>query len=127
MKNLIYPSSVAQAAEILDKVLPGWYNDINTEILKMNSNQDCILGQLYGIAWKGHKAIFGHTNFQHGVFSQKGEEWLAQINYRKSFNCSYKISTKNERLVVEYTDGFRERFNSELDIPVGVKYKVVLN
>ena len=40
---------VAQAACLMDKIVPGWYRAINPERLHMDSAQLCMLGQVFGI------------------------------------------------------------------------------
>ena len=40
---------VAQAACLMDKIVPGWYKAITPERLRMDNSQLCMLGQVFGI------------------------------------------------------------------------------
>lgn len=40
---------VAQAAQLLDRDLPGWYDRIDLDDLDLGSCSRCIIGQVYGI------------------------------------------------------------------------------
>lgn len=40
---------VAQAACLMDKIVPGWYKAITPERLRMDNAQLCMLGQVFGI------------------------------------------------------------------------------
>lgn len=44
LKNTIHT-----AAKMLDKEIPGWYNLVNPETLKMANCSMCVLGQVFGI------------------------------------------------------------------------------
>lgn len=39
--------AVRRGAELLDRVQPGWYNEIDTEILDISDCVRCVLGQLF--------------------------------------------------------------------------------
>lgn len=41
-------TEVAKAAKLLDKETPGWYKKVKRSKLAIVSNQDCVLGQVYG-------------------------------------------------------------------------------
>lgn len=41
-------AAVAKGAQFLDKVLPGWYNEIEFDRLDMSSGAMCMMGQLFG-------------------------------------------------------------------------------
>lgn len=41
-------AAVAKGAALLDKILPGWYNEINLNTLEMDDGSMCMMGQLFG-------------------------------------------------------------------------------
>lgn len=49
--------SVQEGAELLDRMHPDWAKRINLDTLKIESCNDCILGQLYGGYSKGKKEL----------------------------------------------------------------------
>ena len=141
---MIYPipKTVPEAAKILDEAMPGWYQKIDTDTLNMADVNNCVLGQLYedykyGIDRLFQKVAETMPGDEENPFAYKTTKWLSEIKARKQFayeqaSCNYapspciKISvTSITGVIAEYPDGFRERFNSELDIPVGVRYRLV--
>lgn len=44
---------VAQGADLLDRVWPGWWREISLDRLAMHSCDACVLGQLYGEYTRG--------------------------------------------------------------------------
>lgn len=56
------PPSIAKGVELLDRVYPGWVEEINVGKLNLNSLDNCVLGQLYGNFSVGlSKAVFPNT------------------------------------------------------------------
>jgi hypothetical protein len=45
--KLASAQAVTKGAALLDKKMPGWANDIDLGLLKLSSNVDCVLGQLF--------------------------------------------------------------------------------
>ena len=142
------PKTIPEAAELLDKVNPEWYTKINKETLNMGSCSRCILAQLYGDYALGKEAVFGKylalsSNSPFGDYASKAD-WLTQIDSRlqlsrmqnavkSTVDTSAGAPVKPVQslqaslgvITVEYPDGYRENFHSALDIPVGVKYRIV--
>lgn len=52
------PTTVAEAALLLDRVKPGWEYLINFNVLDMRFGDTCILGQVYGDVNKGVNTIW---------------------------------------------------------------------
>jgi hypothetical protein len=84
-----YPSSIEQAANLLDEVKPGWANQINIDELNMNEPTDCIIGQLYRQYDKGMLTLFGDNYKDESqqfdeIFGTHASsaEWTNQINQR---------------------------------------------
>lgn len=50
MAKINLASRVLKGATFLDEKVPGWAGKINVKTLKMNSDTDCVLGQLAGKA-----------------------------------------------------------------------------
>jgi hypothetical protein len=44
----VYDMRVAKGMKVLDKVQPGWHNNIDLQNLKLSWCGSCVLGQLYG-------------------------------------------------------------------------------
>ena len=40
---------VAKGAKLMDKILPGWHNQVNLDKLEMESGAMCLLGQTFGV------------------------------------------------------------------------------
>jgi len=49
----IIAQRAARGAEFMDRVRPGWFNEIRLDDLEMLSLKDCILGQIYGSYSRG--------------------------------------------------------------------------
>ena len=91
-----YPTSVKQAARLLDQAKPGWEYKIDLEKLEMGSCTYCILGQLYGDCDIGFKSLFDSDWFYVGSTDKSClkavpfgtdtyvEEWVAEIKERRS-------------------------------------------
>lgn len=73
-------SRIKEAAELLDKEMPGWASKIDVNILSMGSPFRCILGQLYGCYDKSPESI-PYMNWAFGGSSRK-EHWLPAIEER---------------------------------------------
>lgn len=96
---------VNRGARLLDKVSPGWYQDVNTDYLNMSSRYDCVLGQIYygftygvgrvGISWKlvgrygfdvpWYIGRFGkyRAHKKYKAYEQLRLAWIEAINERK--------------------------------------------
>lgn len=48
--------AVAKGARLLDKILPGWHNQIDLKKLNMENAQLCMMGQLFGQEVEGQLA-----------------------------------------------------------------------
>lgn len=75
-----YPSSVAHAAQIFDVIYPGWAKKINVGKLNMESETNCILGQLYGSFYHLFK-LFDGTGCLFADTALK-QQWVREINRR---------------------------------------------
>lgn len=87
MKNP-YPTSIGEAALLLDKVCPIWFHNINLDILDMDSLTRCILGQMYGSYDKAIKQLFDETPyhcFEDKIFGSEAGIliWKKEIDKRK--------------------------------------------
>lgn len=49
--------SVAVSARVLDHVRPTWYDELDTERLRLNDPRRCVLGQLFGDYERGLAAL----------------------------------------------------------------------
>lgn len=82
------PTTVEEAAKVLDDVVHDWAKKIDTEKLNMGHWEECILGQLYGDWDDGGIAIFGkqvwndNSNSMPDLFAGNKEEWLNEIQKR---------------------------------------------
>lgn len=79
---------VKEAAVMLDRVMPGWADRINTQTLTLHSNERCILGQLFTSYCKGIHALrlLGEITWESGdsPFIQFEDEdktygWLIEV------------------------------------------------
>ena len=101
-----YPKSISEAAELLDKVNPDWYNKVNLLTLNMMTGYSCILGQLYENYDKGMPLLFnlspktGSAEINDEIFGLKApiDKWKTEINSRRT--CD--VDKKEEE--VEYHD-----------------------
>ncbi|TKK84613.1 hypothetical protein FDA94_28710 [Herbidospora galbida] len=48
---------VAKGVDKLDEKNPGWFHDVNPDLLEMDSADACILGLLYGWYFSGLRAL----------------------------------------------------------------------
>ena len=48
---------VAKGAALLDNKVPGWRNRVNAEILDQSDGEKCVLGQLYGVYFRGIESL----------------------------------------------------------------------
>lgn len=86
-----YPSSIVEAAKILDAHYPGWADKIALTELDMEKQNKCILGQTYGWYTNVMKYLFNIDAFEDGksyyndkIFgtSSSLDEWKKQITLR---------------------------------------------
>lgn len=47
-----------RGAELLDRIRPGWHNEIDLDTLEVSDFERCVLGQLYGNYGEGGDVIF---------------------------------------------------------------------
>ncbi len=89
------PSSVANAAKLLDVELPGWANKIDVDSLDMREPNKCILGQLYNDYMIGiekldididctKETVFGGSLKMENLAENKKliDKWIVEINKR---------------------------------------------
>lgn len=81
------PTTVAEAAKILDKDRPGWENLIDINKLDLNDPYECILAQIYGNYSTGYKSLFDDNPY--GTETAKlfslvkfTNSWKQEINNR---------------------------------------------
>lgn len=76
------------AVALLDEERPGWFNEIDTDILDMNNGSKCILGQLHrGSFWNGVSAMgLNHKACAEGPFSVVADrnKWIQIIADKKN-------------------------------------------
>ncbi len=129
------PKTVKEAAEILDKAIPGWHERIDTSILSLGDSDTCILGQLAESS--GLQAVDLREKLL-GQYSWAKlplfccdtylTTWKDEIENRKN---SYKkhvftsVVSEHHPITIQYEDGYLEKFKSTLDIPFGKRYKLV--
>lgn len=82
-----YPKTISEAAELLDRIDPYWYNKI-TQDLQMSNIKSCVLGQVFGDYRKSMQTIFCIYHSQYNldrVFGSRSNtnEWNKEINQRK--------------------------------------------
>lgn len=84
---------VAAGAALLDRERPGWWEEVDTERLRMASCWRCILGQLCGYFYDGVRQLFGDEGRQlsldHGFYEpyrihDLDRLWLAAIAERRA-------------------------------------------
>ena len=69
------------SAKRLDKIYPGWHNQINTSRLNMKSDHDCILGQIgrfhgYNFTWANDKVLLPFIqNIESTLNNPQVPEW----------------------------------------------------
>ncbi len=49
----MYTVQVANGMKLLDRVLPGWTNKVDLDVLDVSRGDTCVIGQLYGKFSKG--------------------------------------------------------------------------
>lgn len=100
-----YEARVKAGARLLDEHHPVWAEKVNTAELQMNSECQCVLGQLYGYFGRGlcrlgiddgdARIDFGfNTNYldqsdardYHAELAELESLWLAEINARLTTN-----------------------------------------
>jgi hypothetical protein len=84
-----YPTSISDAAAILDKAIPSWEKKINLNILDMCIYNLCILGQIYGNYRVGMEVLFGGhkeswTNDEILGKNTPYEKWIKEIQARSA-------------------------------------------
>lgn len=85
-----YPTSICEAALLLDRVKPGWENRIDKNRINMSGGSFCILGQLYGGYYNGTIELFGFKYGSSGgktgdsIFGTQTDEkyWIKEIDKR---------------------------------------------
>ena len=96
-------SIVAKGAKLLDEKKPGWASKIKTDKLYMNSNDDCIIGQLFkGDCDKGLTKLGGIDPEEYG-FMPRGfgcedynGAWLKEIKKREEAKAAPKKTVKKK-------------------------------
>ena|SRR5258708_188737 len=97
-----YPERVARGAIFLDKSKPDWYKIINASKIDLNSNLDCILGQLYGdysyglrkLHIKGPGHTYGFLIFRFWNKYIVEELWREEIAVRRAKDLAAKNFVK---------------------------------
>ncbi len=75
------PTSVEEAAKILDKDKPGWAYEV-TQPVQMSSWKKCVLAQVYGNYLHAAYKLFGYRTFG-DLFMAHNEEWQAEVDKRR--------------------------------------------
>lgn len=93
---------VKEAALRLDRHTPGWEFKVNPQTLSLRSNEDCILGQLYGSFYPGMLYLWdngwpfvpgGHRDSPFIEFGEdKTTQWLNEIFERRSLLAEYALT-----------------------------------
>jgi hypothetical protein len=88
--------TVAQAAKVLDEVLPGWHMKVDPSKLNMGSMDMCVLGQACHdipkriLCGYGHGSALldkqGHSTWNTPIFSSNifRDDWRSEISNRVS-------------------------------------------
>lgn len=94
-----YPTSIADAAAVLDFAYKDWFIKINLSILDMELSDKCILGQLFGNGQsgfeKGLKELFGiiiyDKHYMDDIFGYRSnvEHWKQEIRRRKHYSEAF--------------------------------------
>lgn len=75
---------VAEGVKMLDALQPGWYKEIDLEILDLEGTDTCVLGQLYGgwvegteyLGIDGDRYLQSHYGFELTEEEYSGPRWL---------------------------------------------------
>lgn len=73
---------IKAAAKALDEARPGWYKKVNLTTLKLESCDECILGQVYGLSDKAPDILkYDHED---AFYSHVGapKPWVNEIKKR---------------------------------------------
>jgi hypothetical protein len=124
--EIVLPTSIKEAALMLDRVHPGWADKININILNMDLSDRCVLGQLYGGSFlNGLEQIFGTKRYSvvDELLAVDTPEWRREIIWRTPKKSPAKLNIveahealKNgKRVALEYSlDSFEDsEFSSE--------------
>ncbi len=114
----VYPNTIEEAANILDKAKPHWYRNVDLNELDMDNASRCILGQVYRDYNIGFKKLFGLNPYDEDYFDDKifGAEapisvWEAMINSRL-LKAGISSLTKEKNEASLNTDQFNIPFHS---------------
>lgn len=76
-------SEVQTMAEVLDRVRPGWANEVNTKTLDLENARNCVLGQVYGDYGFGLRRLDCDVNTLVFVNNRAfRKSWILEINKR---------------------------------------------
>jgi len=86
-----YPTSVVEAAQLLDNIKPNWFKSV-TKPLSMYNYDKCVLGQVYGNYLDAMQCLFGFNREQvkamelddDSIFGANADSviWYAIVTYR---------------------------------------------
>lgn len=80
--------AATKGAFFLDEVREGWYLEIDTEILRLESCHKCVLGQLFGDYWNfDFSDLFGEP-YQYGFDVYDGD--VGDSDYFEITNARYE-------------------------------------
>jgi len=102
------PNSYDEAAAILDKDSPGWFERIDQSKLDMEVWHTCILGQVYGDYCKGLQILFNSKSSPYYANRASRLEWIKQIDKRLNRKMSQPSTLPYKRKA--------ERLNKQADI-----------
>lgn len=71
----IFDRRAARGAKFMDQVLPGWFNEVDSPRLDIDSGQDCVWGQIYGhytVGCKQHGILDGGLRVRYGFVDGVG-------------------------------------------------------
>lgn len=85
-----FSTEINRGVDLLDEQLgPTWLDKVDVAVLDMECACKCILGQLYGMFYKGRSELFGHDSMDtvstHGFdanwldYNQLTREWIEEI------------------------------------------------
>lgn len=99
--TLPYPNTVAQAAKDLDKLMPGWYNKVDVDELRMMDCEKCIIAQSFSGKYHIGRDNWGWDiqDTSEGPFTEQKivPKWADEINKRKT-NSIRAMKQKRDKL-----------------------------
>jgi hypothetical protein len=74
----MYEEQINEGVALLDRIKPGWYHQVELQMLNMNSCFNCVMGQLFGEFTKATEEVGHHPPDRW--------EWAAQYGFALTEN-----------------------------------------